>query len=112
MECNKQPMEMNNNKKPVKKWRFKIHKMVLPIRGRQLSMKERSFNMGKGLKFGLMILNTLANGNMDNNQARVSKLGMQLIRLILAVGKMVLSMVKVSKLGMMDPISKGIGFMM
>ena len=112
MECNKRPMEMNINKKPVKKWKFRIHKMVLPIRGRQLSMKERLFNMDRELKFGLMTLNTRVNGNMDNNQARVSKLGTQLILLILVVGKMVLSMVKVSKLGMMDPISKGIGFMM
>ena len=113
MAFSKRPkMKAMTDKKPVKKWRFRIHKMELTIRGRRLFTKERLFNMDMALKFGLMIPNTRVNGNMDNNQAKDSKFGMQLILLTLAVGKTGLSMVQVSKLGMMGLISMGIGFMM
>ena len=104
--------EMISETAKVKKWKYKIHKKGLLSRGKPLFMKGRLFNMDMELKFGLMILNTGVDGNMDNSQDRVNKHGELLIQNTLAVGKTDLSMVKVSKLGMMGLISMGNGFMM
>ena len=74
--------------------------------------KANACNTEKVCRDGMTLPNTRDNGNTDNSRVRAGNTGLTTILGMMVVGRMGLSMAKGNRLGKMEAILMGIGYMM